>query len=232
MTDYALVDPDAYERRQLDIPRERYLRAHWTHRVEAAIAEHCRGPRVLDLGCGYGRYTRVIPAPCVVGLDMTQRWLDHGHRHGVENAVRGDAHRLPFADDTFDALVSVGLMEYVDRPRVLAEISRVLKPGGPAVLLVPNRYGAFRATARMLCRIARRPYFCSEPSSAEMMRLFRGAGLDVLAREMNDGLIWLPDAVDRGIGAVAYPAVERLFGPLGRNPFSNIMLFVVRRRSR
>ncbi len=46
---------------------------------------------------------------------------------------------------------------------------------------------------------------------------------------MDDGLVWLPEILDRSIGKKVYVFMEKLLKPAGRNPFSNIMLFVCRK---
>jgi ubiquinone/menaquinone biosynthesis C-methylase UbiE len=67
-------------------------------------------------------------------LDHTMR---RAHKAGVENitATRGDARRLPYPDDTFDATYLVATLgEIPDKQRVLEELVRVLKPGGRLVV--------------------------------------------------------------------------------------------------
>jgi hypothetical protein len=79
-------------------------------------------------------------------------------------------------------------------------------------------------------KIIRRKYLQNEPSSGEMNRLFRKTDFSIISYIMDDGLIWLPDFMDRLVGKRIYWLIKYIFIPFGRNPFSNIMLFVSRKR--
>ena len=96
------------------------------------------GARVLDLGCGAG-HTAVSLARRgyqVNALDCEQAMLDRAARRAQEAGVcltlgTGDAHDLPFDDGTFDVVLALGLVPWLHSPRkALAEMQRVLKPGG------------------------------------------------------------------------------------------------------
>ena len=66
-----------------------------------------------------------------------------GGRHVLKGAV-GDVRDLPFRDASFDAIYSMGTIEHFDETeRAVGEIARVLKPGGRAIVGVPNRYDPF-----------------------------------------------------------------------------------------
>jgi demethylmenaquinone methyltransferase/2-methoxy-6-polyprenyl-1,4-benzoquinol methylase len=106
------------------------------------------GERVLDVCCGTAELTiriasRVAPDGRVVGLDFTEEMLAIGRRkvavapHGalIELAM-GDAMDLPFPDGTFDAAtIGFALRNVADIPRVLAEMTRVVRPGGRVISL-------------------------------------------------------------------------------------------------
>lgn len=103
-----------------------------------------RGERILDLGCGPGFYVaelldRVGPDGSVVGVDASPPMLEIARRRceGHDNVElrEGDAASLPVDDASFDAALSVQVLEYVDDiPAALGGIRRALKPGGRVVL--------------------------------------------------------------------------------------------------
>jgi ubiquinone/menaquinone biosynthesis C-methylase UbiE len=104
------------------------------------------GQKVLEVGPGTGYYALhaagwISPGGTLEILDIQQQMLEHtmrrAHKAGVENitAIRGDARRLPYPDDTFDAAYLVATLgEVPDKQRALEELVRVLKPGGRLVV--------------------------------------------------------------------------------------------------
>ncbi|MEV7773333.1 methyltransferase domain-containing protein [Kitasatospora sp. NPDC086791] len=106
------------------------------------------GARVLDAGCGAGVVARAMAARfglVVTGVDVLDFHLAEARRLSARAALDdrtafswGDYHELPFADDEFDGAYSMEtLVHSYDPPRALAELHRVLRPGGRLVLLGP-----------------------------------------------------------------------------------------------
>ena len=112
----------------------------------ADVLEPATGERILEIGSGTGYYT--LHLADAVGregaleiFDIQQQMLDHTMRrvgeHGLSNVTptRGDATSLPHPDDSFDAVVLVTVLgEIPEREAALAEIKRVLRPGGRLVV--------------------------------------------------------------------------------------------------
>jgi 2-polyprenyl-3-methyl-5-hydroxy-6-metoxy-1,4-benzoquinol methylase len=96
--------------------------------------------RVLDLGCGIGDVGRYAPSSGVrvYGADIDLRALavaSASERVTAWNAERGG---LPFRDGTFDVVIAKDILEHVQQPwDLVAEIGRVLAPGGQAIISVP-----------------------------------------------------------------------------------------------
>jgi SAM-dependent methyltransferase len=119
------------------------------------LLESLPSPRVLDVATGTGRALLALGAvddseATIVGVDhslpmlhQAQRDLGAGGERGpLQRAtlVQGDAHRLMFADGSFDAVTCLEALEFMRDPRqVVRELTRVLRPGG--ALLVSNRVG-------------------------------------------------------------------------------------------
>ena len=106
------------------------------------------GKRVLDLGCRSGALTRhFLEGNEVVGLDVDRAALAKAAALGIEPVEANVEEPLPFADESFDAVVAGELLEHLQLPEALvAEARRVLRPGGALVGSVPN---AFRLQSRL-----------------------------------------------------------------------------------
>jgi len=181
------------------------------------LARAVSGARVLDLASGSGPMAQTLAeqpgqagsasqagragsgrsqpdrrrTPWVVGLDMSAAELAEARKRGRSNpVVRADAATLPFADASFDAVVSsAGLMVVGRVPQVLQEIARVLRPGGvlaaTVASAVPLRPQDMRFLAPLTARLRTTPQF---PGGGEMTGLtsaMEQAGFRVLedARE-------------------------------------------------
>jgi ubiquinone/menaquinone biosynthesis C-methylase UbiE len=179
----------------------------WAPRV-ADAAKIASGDRVLDVGCGTGVLARAAAARVaadsqVTGLDLNEGMLAVARRLRPEIEWRqGDATNLPFADESFDVVMSqFALMYFPDRTAALREMARVLRPGGRLVIAV---WGPFeRATGYViLTEIARRR--CGQAaadvltspfalgSQDELIDLFQAAGIDEFVVELRDGTVTFP----------------------------------------
>ena len=120
---------------------------------QAAIG---RGKRVLDLGCRSGALTRhILEGNELVGLDVDAAALAKASDLGIEPVQANVEEPLPFEDASFDAVVAGELFEHLQFPDILvAEIARVLRPGGVLVGSVPN---AFRLQGRLRFLLGRPP---------------------------------------------------------------------------
>jgi len=132
-------------------------------RRAVALVDHGPPRRILEVGVGTG-----LSLPCyrresrIVGIDVSSKMLDQARRrvarHGLDNVedlVEMDAEAMSFASATFDAVVCMHVASVVPHPdRLMAEVARVVRPGGEVVVL--NHFwtgrGAMSAFERGLSR--------------------------------------------------------------------------------
>ncbi len=156
----ALESPDSksrYVRRLFSTIADRYdlitnllsfgLDRRWKQRL-VALAQARPGTRALDLACGTGDIAFALAArgASVIGLDITHRMLVLAKQKASPKLapgpswVTGDMMALPFADQSFDAVTTgYGLRNVPEISTSLAEIRRVLAPGGLVLSLDFNR---------------------------------------------------------------------------------------------
>ena len=120
--------------------------AKWT-KLDAA--------RVLETGCGIGMYTSQIRrryTDTVDGFDIELERVAEAQDE-TPHAIVAAAENLPYPSNWFDTILSTDVLEHVQDDRVAAgEIVRVLKPGGRAVIFVPNRWYPFETHGHYLAR--------------------------------------------------------------------------------
>jgi SAM-dependent methyltransferase/glutathione S-transferase len=125
------------------------------HRMAVEMLSIAPGDRVLDVGCGPGNFTRDFADAAgeglVVGLDASESMLGVAVRDTASANVaylRGDASALPFRDRSFDAVCCFAALYLIeDAMRAVAEIVRVLAPGGRVALLTSCNRGLLPARA-------------------------------------------------------------------------------------
>jgi ubiquinone/menaquinone biosynthesis C-methylase UbiE len=141
-------------------------------------------PVILDVGCGTGRLLKrfgaQLPSAGLVGLDRSAGMAEAAQRLQPALSIeRGTAEALPHPDSSIDAVVTtISFHHWSDKPAALAEVSRVLRPGGLFALTdvsvddLPSWPGPVWALAR--------GRMDDMPSLDERDRLIEGAGLRVL----------------------------------------------------
>jgi SAM-dependent methyltransferase len=135
--------------------------------------------RILDAGCGNGRYSRFLLRQAdsdalLTGFDYSQGMLQRARdRLGAERArlVAADLTRLPYADSSFDAIVCGWVLEHLPDPRPgLCELARVLQVGGKLLLLTTEDTFNGAMCSRM--------WHCRTYNRGELRRVCAECGLD------------------------------------------------------
>src|SRR3989338_2060834 len=108
----------------------------WEQFFEEKIRILAESNRVLDIGCGgmpmgkqLAAYKKLFEGKEYIVLDKHPK---------TPEVIKGDAHHLPFPDESFDAVICKSVLEHVENPfQVVSEIRRVLKSGGVAIIYIP-----------------------------------------------------------------------------------------------
>ncbi|WP_109506017.1 class I SAM-dependent methyltransferase [Nocardioides speluncae] len=178
-------------------PYERYI-GRWSSLVAREFLDWIgppAGPDWLDVGCGAGALTAAIvetQSPrWLAGVDPSAGFLDTAHRrlaHAWVELRRADAVDLPYEPESFDRVVSGLVLNFIpDQPRALAEMRRVLRPGGEVAGYVWDYAGKMELIGRFWeAAVALDPAAADLdertrfPSAAPdpLRELFEGAGLD------------------------------------------------------
>jgi len=152
------------------------------------MAELTDGDLVLEVGCGTGFTTaeivRRVGEENVVAVDLTpEQMMKAVVRFRNSNFLLGDAENLPFKDNSFDAAISAGSIEYWPNPQKgIEEMARVTKSGGRIVILAPRKPSNFlvRKFAENIMLF---------PSTQQCIAWFMSSGLEDI-RYVETGPYW------------------------------------------
>ena len=171
------------------------------------------GGRVLDVGCGPGTFIPALleVADEVVAVDSASAMIEKAtalrdslpEPHRVQLSV-ADVARLDFPDQHFDAIVGVGLIEYIDDvDQIFNELYRVLRPGGTLVLTFPNFISPFKVYERL---------------SGDLRSLIRNTIKRLIGREIEPSHVhhhFVPWSVDRRLERAGLIKVDQAYCAFG-----------------
>jgi ubiquinone/menaquinone biosynthesis C-methylase UbiE len=186
------------------------------------------GQKVLDVGCGNGyvlsRYAGAganVYGVDITGtaIELTKRRFEFLHLEGDFRVA--DAEHLPFADQTFDCVTCMGVLHHVpDTERSVAEIRRVLKPGGLLIAMVYHRNSALYRIRFPIDSVVKRK------SIQQLVNEVDGVGNrkgDVYSRAELRGLLADFDALELEVGVLqpwmVIPGGNRLISIRWLRPF-------------
>jgi SAM-dependent methyltransferase len=125
--------------------------------VAVEIARHYRlaaGQRVLDVGCGKGfllfELTQVVPGLHVAGIDISAYALAHAKPEVRRTLVRGDCAALPWADRSFDLVISLNTLHNLTPPRLKAALQDVQRVSRGASWICVESFRSEREKANLL----------------------------------------------------------------------------------
>lgn len=212
--------------RTYDAPRGYALRS----RMAGALELLATGPgEALDAGMGAGRLLAELAERgwAVSGIDASAEMVTAARSRlpgAASRLVQGKIESLPFADESFDAVVATGVLEYSELERALRELARVLRPGGLAVVSYPNPrpyyvvwqtrvwYPSVRTVRRMAGRSSLEfPRGSPIVDSERFRRLLAEAGLQPERVEYTAFLV-LPSPLDELFPRTAERLGQRLEG--------------------
>lgn len=203
------------------------LMGRWSQRLAPqfiAFAGLAEGERVLDVGCGTGSLTFTLAKSSalreIAAIDFSPVFVDEAKRRNSDPRItiqQADACALPFADASFDRALALLVLHFIpETSKALAEMRRVVRPGGVVAAAVWDHYGGMPGMRMMVDTVATlndagrelRGRYCFQPmmQPGEMKRAFLDQGLIVVVetemmirmdyRDFDD--FWAPIASGEG----------------------------------
>lgn len=170
------------------------------------------GIRALEIGTGKGRMLQELRARGlqVSGVENNAWMLEESRRlHGDLPVTRVEGHELPFPDGSFDLVLSFDVFEHISESDAhLAEVRRVLAPGGRYLLQTPNKWtNSVFETIRWRSFTAWKKDHCALHSYAQLKRRFARNGFDVRFHEIPVVTEFFKKKVRRYLGAPGVAAL-------------------------
>jgi len=170
--------------------------------------------RMLDVGCGTGMFASAVrlalPELKIVGIDLVAEMLAKGASRwrlhsGHVFPVQGDSERLPFDSASFEIVTCANSFHHYPRQdRAIAEMRRVLKPGGRLMIIDGYRDNLWGWFIYDVC-VAGVEGDVRHPSAARFRELMTQAGLGAIAQRVHPGLA--PFLITEGIAADPIPVI-------------------------
>ncbi|MEO8070428.1 MAG: class I SAM-dependent methyltransferase [Acidobacteriota bacterium] len=164
---------------------EHFPPLHGLRLLKTDLWDEAKNTRILLWAARHGAAAYGIDISAPIVAHAREAFAGDRDVTGGLRAVLGDVREIPFGDDSFDLIYSMGTIEHFDETaRAVAEIARVLTPGGRAIVGVPNRHDPFLrpllATVMQWTGIY--GYGYEKSYSRRTLRLMlEGAGLQVVA---------------------------------------------------
>lgn len=166
--------------------------------------------RVIDLGCGTGLILSELNAISVpVGIDFSMTALSFCKRRGLRDLTCADVNNLPFADESFDLIFALDLLEHIkDDKHLLGEIRRICGPGGVLIATVPAHQYLWSEHDEALHHYRRY-------SAKEFHKLIVQSGFELIKYSFCISFMYFP--------IVIFRKLQKLFKPSG-SPKTHLIL--------
>ncbi|MFC1838810.1 class I SAM-dependent methyltransferase [Thermodesulfobacteriota bacterium] len=146
---------------------------------------HLTNKTILDVGCGHGMMMEYFSKKGnnVFGIDITHQSIKYITKKGV-NAIEADARFIPFENNTFDLVYSLGVIEhFAGTELALQEQVRVCAPGGVVVAVVPYLLTPFSVLSIIFERITKKEHnlivtYGKAYSKSKLLKMFQTAGCE------------------------------------------------------
>lgn len=149
---------DVYKEGEVEPLNGFYRRSAGVLEFEKRIYSGCEGKRILEYGCGMGSHAVPLAerGADVCGIDISPNAIERA-RAAAAGVTGGrtefrveDAENLDFDDASFDVVCGTGIIHHLDITRAMAEVRRVLRPGGRAVFYEPIAHNPLVNVYRLL----------------------------------------------------------------------------------
>jgi len=200
VTEHMSISPQDYTRWRQS--RLGAITEYLEHKLMIELAQPSAGRKVLDVGCGDGALAEklAVSDAQIAGIDPNPDMVEAANRRGCGRFYVADGGHLPFPDGSFDLVVAVTVLCVSGEPeRLVAEMARVLRPGGRLVIGELGRWSLWTLSRRLRAlfgnRLWQRAHFFTK---AELTALVTQEGLKIQAFQ----------------GAVYYPPIGLVVRPL------------------
>ena len=212
-------------------PMEKYSNSLWKPFLATRIKRLSSGVVSVDVGCGTGEYTKEMAgARKITGIDISPGMISFARKKMKSAGVKAtfilsDAQHMPIAANSVDFVSCIGLLEYVDPRKTLAECRRILKPGGKMLVVAPNKWNPYIIAMRINGWM-KGTHDKKDRSVGEIVSV--SAGLGMLPKEAGSfAVVTYCPARLQGACVILWKLLDAAARPLGKKIFLGKNFYIV-----